>query len=700
MKFPNCVNVLGILLCLLAYSLNVSGQAEFQAGAGIFDITGPAAEVNLMGYAKPGQTANGIHMRQFSRAFVFADKAGEKRFVFVNADSCMVSQGVKLEVIKQLKATYGDLYTERNVVISGTHTHSGPGGFHQYLLFDITSLGFVNATFEALVKGIVQSIQLAHKTLRPANLYISEGELLDSSINRSPTGYLNNPPEERQKYKYDVDKNMTVLRIDDAAGHPIGLINWYAVHCTSMNNTNGLISSDNKGYAEQLFERYMLARGNLSIPGQFVAAFAQSNEGDVSPNTKGPHCTDSGLPCDILTSTCHGENELCIAFGPGKDMFESTQIIGRNQFMKALELYSSAGKKLTGSVDFRHSYVNMTEVEVVLNSTTKVKTCKPALGYSFAAGTIDGPGAFDFKQGTNTSNPFWNAVRDVLKTPTEEQVNCHAPKPILLDTGEISFPYLWHPQVVDVQLLKLGQFVIIAVPGEFTTMSGRRTRDAVVQTLISNGLPLDTSSVIAGLSNDYTHYVATFEEYQVQRYEAASTIYGPHTLQAYIQNFEILAEALAKGKPVSLGPNPPNLLGQQWSFLPGVLFDSSPVGKKFGDVKTDAEPSYQPGSVVQVRFVSANPRNDLRLNGTFLTVEQKQESGSWRVIFTDRDWETRYQWINDNLLLGESDAIIRWDIPEGQTPGTYRIRHFGTSKSIFGSLTSFEGSSSLFMVKK
>ena len=26
----------------------------------------------------------------------------------------------------------------------------------------------------------------------------------------------------------------------------------------------------------------------------FVAAFAQSNEGDVSPNTKGPHCIDTG----------------------------------------------------------------------------------------------------------------------------------------------------------------------------------------------------------------------------------------------------------------------------------------------------------------------------------------------------------------------------------------------------------------------
>ena len=32
---------------------------------------------------------------------------------------------------------------------------------------------------------------------------------------------------------------------------------WFAVHCTSMNNTNHYISSDNKGYAELLFEQMM-----------------------------------------------------------------------------------------------------------------------------------------------------------------------------------------------------------------------------------------------------------------------------------------------------------------------------------------------------------------------------------------------------------------------------------------------------------
>lgn len=59
------------------------------------------------------------------------------------------------QIIKRLKNKYGDLYNERNVAISGTHTHSGPGGFHQYLLYDITSLGFVNETFLSLTEGIV-----------------------------------------------------------------------------------------------------------------------------------------------------------------------------------------------------------------------------------------------------------------------------------------------------------------------------------------------------------------------------------------------------------------------------------------------------------------------------------------------------------------------------------------------------------------
>ena len=47
--------------------------------------------------------------------------------------------------------------------------------------------------------------------------------------------------------------------------------------------------------------------------------------------------------------------------------------------------------------------------------------------------------------GSNTTNPFWIFVRDILHKPSEEQINCHAPKPILLDTGEMDWPYPWQP---------------------------------------------------------------------------------------------------------------------------------------------------------------------------------------------------------------------------------------------------------------
>lgn len=60
------------------------------------------------------------------------------------------------------------------------------------------------------------------------------------------------------------------------------------------------------------------------------------------------------------------------------------------------------------------------------------------MGYSFAAGTTDGPGSFAFEQGTTTPNPFWNAVRNFLAAPTKEDIRCHGAKPILLATGRVS----------------------------------------------------------------------------------------------------------------------------------------------------------------------------------------------------------------------------------------------------------------------
>ena len=50
-----------------------------------------------MGYAKAGQNTGGIHLRLFSRAFIFEGSPG-KRFVFVSIDAGMMDPMVKIKV--------------------------------------------------------------------------------------------------------------------------------------------------------------------------------------------------------------------------------------------------------------------------------------------------------------------------------------------------------------------------------------------------------------------------------------------------------------------------------------------------------------------------------------------------------------------------------------------------------------------------
>lgn len=206
-----------------------------------------------------------------------------------------------------------------------------------------------------------------------------------------------------------------------------------------MNNTNRLISGDNKGYAEYLMELDFNGVDTRPGQGNFIAAFCSSNLGDISPNLKGAFCTggpDVGLPCDYYSSTCPNDNgeprtQLCHSVGPaGSDDKENCRIIGERQYVKARELWDEATTPVTGSVDVRHTFVSMAGLEVELEDGEVAKLCKPSMGYSFAAGTTDGPGFFTFHQGDQTGNEFWDRVRDFLKEPTQELLDCQKPKPV------------------------------------------------------------------------------------------------------------------------------------------------------------------------------------------------------------------------------------------------------------------------------
>uniref|UniRef100_A0A3B4ZS00 Neutral ceramidase n=1 Tax=Stegastes partitus TaxID=144197 RepID=A0A3B4ZS00_9TELE len=420
-----------------------------------------------MGYANTQQKAAGIHTRLYSRAFIIDD--GTRRVVFVTADVGMISQRLRLEVLQALQEKYGDQYRQDNVVLSGTHTHCGPGGYFQYTLFMISSSGYIKASVQPLVNGIVKSIDRAHQNMRPGRIYRNRGELDHSSINRSPHSYMNNPEDERLRYKDNTDKQVLVLKFTDLDGDGIGMLSWFAVHAVSMNYTNRLVSSDNMGYASYLLEQ---DKNPGELPGQVRAAWTEPSselQSDISNILK--HFLVYDTVQRTVSSACLCQTKMCAAFGPGDDMFESTRIIGQNIYMKAKELYATAVEEVTGSVQSAHQWVNMTDVSVPINSSHTVSTCKPALGHSFAAGTTDGGGDLNFTQGAVEGDPFWDGIAGaLLGRPSNETKECHRPKPILFNTGEMNTPVPWHPQIVDVQILTVGSVAVVALVSiELTT---------------------------------------------------------------------------------------------------------------------------------------------------------------------------------------------------------------------------------------
>ncbi|KAJ8538160.1 hypothetical protein K7X08_014700 [Anisodus acutangulus] len=725
-------------------------------------MTGPAAQVNMMGYGNFDQVTGGIHFRLRARTFIVAESLQGPRFAFVNLDAGMASQLVTIKVLERLKSRYVNLYNEDNIAISGTHTHAGPGGYLQYVTYAITSLGFVPQSFEAIVTAIEMSILQAHDNLKPGSIFINKGDLENAGINRSPSAYLFNPQEERSKYRTNVDTLMTLLKfVDGDTGKNIGAFSWFATHGTSMSRNNKLISGDNKGAAARFFEDWVTSQEknsstNSTLPNskvlgsnqalfnkaseikhtggkacinttsqgfkvrknkelKFVGAFCQSNVGDVSPNVLGTFCIDSGLSCDFNHSSCHGNDQLCVGRGPGyPDEISSTKIIGERQFQKAVELFTSAKQELTGKIDYRHVYINFTNIEVQLEDNKVVQTCPAALGPGFAAGTTDGPGVFGFQQGDTEINPFWKKLRDVLREPSPYQVDCQKPKTVLLDTGEMFWPYPWAPAILPIQIIRLGSLIILSVPGEFTTMAGRRLREAVKETLISSGngeFDNQTHVVIAGLTNAYSQYIATFEEYEQQRYEAASTLYGPHTLSAYIQEFKKLANSMAKGEnSTTKGPSPPDLFSIQLSLLPDPSGESPPPGIKFGDIKQDIiipkSGTFKKGDKAIATFWSANPRFDLLTEGTFAVVEMLQGK-NWLPAYDDEDFCLFFKWKAENITFiaaaanvnSYGYATLEWEVPEEANPGVYRLRHFGSTKDTKESPNSYyTGTSSAFSV--
>ena len=197
----------------------------------------------------------------------------------------------------------------------------------------------------------------------------------------------------------------------------------------------------------------------------------------------------------------------------------------------------------------------------------------------------------------------------------------------------------------------------------------------------------------------------------MQRYEGASTLHGQYTLDAYI---ELTLKYLPYVRenpptiPAPVGPLPPiNAPDGSLHLNIGVVYDNPPLGRNFGDVLLQPKPTYSKssrGSVVEVKFVGANPRNNLRSEGDFVAIEKQSSAGAWEKYRGDEDWEVTFEWKRVDGVLGTSEVTVKWMVSEledrgGAEKGRYRVIYFGDRKTpLTRKILGFKGVSRVFAV--
>ncbi len=667
------MRVLAAVFSFLVLSWSAeAAELPWLVGAAKSDITGPITRLVMFGYGNSRQVGAGLHTRLWARA-IHLEEPGTGRFVtLVTADLGMIPRALKLEVLRRLREAAPEAgFDDSRLVLSATHTHASPGGLSHYLLFNGDNRGFSRENFEHVAKGVAEAALRARVARRPSTLGFGERAVTGLNLNQSLSGYLAN--RDALEYAEPTNTTMSQLEARDADGRLLAIQNWFSVHTTSLTRENRLVSGDNKGIAARLLER--------ELGPAFVAAFANGDEGDVSSAVDVPDAP---------------------AARREQDEYAFARWHGQRQADAAIALLSARARALPEGVDVRSVWVRMPGLAVPDGS----RLCHAAIGYSFAAGSEDGPsGIAGFREGMLAGEPIppdAGAELRVLRAlgpviaGTRADRECQHPKPILARVGEDGLSLT--PDTLPFQLVRLGDLAIAAVPAELTTMAGRRLRAAILRQLAPIGI---RSVVITGLANSYSGYVTTPEEYRLQQYEGAFTLFGPRTLPAYILIFERLARALARGEslPGVAPPAFPDWLERR-GLAPARPEDRVPLGSRFGAWLALPQPWARAGDAVSARLQAADPG---RVADAFrFTVERLDghgdaEPGRSRVV-EDADPETRLLWTRVKGCRGCSEVALRWDVPAGQASGLYRFVYQGLAFPRLGERTAFSAVSPPFVI--
>lgn len=599
--------------------------AGLRAGVGRSDITPPTG-YPTMGYVRDDARGDGQSTRLYARAIVLRE--GGHRLALVTTDLGFTPGGLLVEVAARLRRLG---FSERNVIISASHTHSGPAGFS-----NVQSDNFVAPTqgqptglevagdthlYGFLIERIALAVVRADQDLGPARVGWGTARLLGVTDNRSLEAHLANfgidepvgsgkVAQDPGGYPDTIDPNVDVLRVDRVLRHggtmPMGGWLDFADHGTVDPYQLRVYAADHHGVASRIFEAAVRRTGHVPASQDVVGAYGNSDAGDMTAALRGR--------------------------GPAY-----AEVVGRREARAMLLAWRRAGRRLSGAPPFAVRWTRSCFCGRTVSGGRVA--ADPLMGLPFLTGSEENRGPLYDETGVS----FEGDRLPVDDGPQGRKVGALGPP-------EADFPH-----AVPLMVVRLGDRIMATVPGEATVEMGRRIRAAVLAAARPLGV---TRAVLVGYANEYVHYFTTPQEYEQQAYEGASTLYGEYSSNLIMGDLAALAAGLARGDqpPRAYAYDPRN----------GVVPDTQP----FGAGAPQGVATAQPGTVGRMARAQFSWRGgpqglDRPLDRPFVSIERRVGHG-WRRV-TD-DLGLQMLWRVDD----QGRYTAQWQVPLAAPPGSYR----------------------------
>lgn len=494
---------------------------SLMAGVSKIDITPPPG-MPLAGYSSLGNRAAGFRHRLYARTVYLKGKDGGG-VALIQCDLLFGSRMLHHRVAELIaEKTDVDI---TGLMISGTHTHSGPGNYYAsrfYNRFASCSAGFDEKFFNFLSERMAASVITAYQDRRPAKIAIGSVEIKGATWNRSFPAYMENF-KDMQDVKTDpgeaVNHTLNMVRIDclDADGRyqPVGALSSFSLHGTVIPPENQLYNGDVFAYTERQVE--------WSITGTY--------------GTKEPVCA--------LMNGTHADNSP--AYNRDKRGFAEAKRLGKNIGNRAFSLFKALGNQLSSDAAIG---AWAKEVDVYKQHGVEgIELCtRPVVGASLTVGSTE-DGATPVLKWLPLFREGWGSSRWIFTG------GCHGHKRFAGGPMQMLFlPREDFPHVMFFQVVQVDSLYLVPLPFEVTCEAGKRIEKACADVEKTR----DERFAVISCANGMFGYATTPAEYSAQHYEGGHTLFGPNTVP-------FLAAQVRK-MVASKGEAPP-VLQKKWEFV-------------------------------------------------------------------------------------------------------------------------------------